>query len=101
MSRFFQRERTEDVAHYRLVPLLAFLVLQAMAWLRWFEVVGPRWDDSAAYRWALARFYVLTGLHAALAAMASWQAGGGHLLSLSLVQTVTHCIQFSDAGREE
>ncbi len=34
----------------------------------------------------------LTGLHAALAGWASWQAGGGHLIDLSLVQTVRHCI---------
>ncbi|MBP6725058.1 MAG: CoA transferase [Halioglobus sp.] len=34
----------------------------------------------------------LTGLHAALAGWASWLAGGGQLLELSLVQTVRHCI---------
>lgn len=34
----------------------------------------------------------LTGLHAALAAWASWQVGGGHLIALSLCQTVAHCI---------
>lgn len=36
----------------------------------------------------------LTGMHAALAGYASWLAGGGHLLSLSLVQTVSHCVKF-------
>lgn len=35
----------------------------------------------------------LTGIHAALAAYASWQAGGGHLLSLSLVNTIQNCLQ--------
>ena len=34
----------------------------------------------------------LTGLHAALAALASQSAGGGHLLSLSLVEIVRHCV---------
>jgi crotonobetainyl-CoA:carnitine CoA-transferase CaiB-like acyl-CoA transferase len=34
----------------------------------------------------------LTGLHAALAGWASWLAGGGHLVELSLEQTVRHCI---------
>ncbi len=34
----------------------------------------------------------LTGLHAALAGWASWLAGGGHLVELSLAQTVRHCI---------
>lgn len=35
----------------------------------------------------------LTGMHAALAGYASWMSGGGHLLSLSLVQTVQNCVQ--------
>ena len=34
----------------------------------------------------------LTGMHAAVAGWASWLAGGGHLLELSLEQTVRHCI---------
>ncbi len=34
----------------------------------------------------------LTGLHAALAAYASWLSGGGHHLSLSLVETVRHSV---------
>ena len=34
----------------------------------------------------------MTGMHAALAAYASWLAGGGHLLSLSLVQTIQNCV---------
>jgi hypothetical protein len=37
----------------------------------------------------------LTGMHAALAALASVRAGGGHLLSLSLHQTVRHCLTFA------
>lgn len=37
----------------------------------------------------------LTGMHAALGALASWQGGGGHLLAFSLVQTVQHCVAFS------
>ncbi len=36
----------------------------------------------------------LTGLHAALAAWASYVEGGGRLLSLSLVDVVRHCVQF-------
>lgn len=34
----------------------------------------------------------LTGLHAAVAGWASWLAGGGKLIELSLAQTVRHCI---------
>jgi len=34
----------------------------------------------------------LTGMHAALAGYGSWLAGGGHLLSLSLVQTSQNCV---------
>lgn len=36
----------------------------------------------------------LTGMHAALAAWACWQAGGGALLSLSLRDVVRHCVSF-------
>ena len=36
-----------------------------------------------------------TGMHAALAALASWRGGGGHLISLSLMQTMQHCIAFA------
>ena len=35
----------------------------------------------------------LTGLYAALAALRSWQAGGGELLELSLCGVVQHCIR--------
>ena len=34
----------------------------------------------------------LTGIHASLAGWASWLAGGGQLLELSLEGTVRHCI---------
>ena len=37
----------------------------------------------------------LTGMHAALAALASHQSGGGRLLSLPLRDVVAHCIGFS------
>lgn len=37
----------------------------------------------------------LTGMHAALAALASHQDGGGRLLSLSLRDVVAHCISYS------
>ena len=37
----------------------------------------------------------LTGMHAALAALASHQGGGGRLLSLALHDVVSHCIGFS------
>ena len=36
----------------------------------------------------------LTGLHAALAAWASYRAGGGRLLALALRDVVAHCIGF-------
>jgi len=46
---------------------IAFLVIQFRAWLTWLEPVTLRWEDSSGneYRYALAGFYVLTGLHAA------------------------------------
>lgn len=36
----------------------------------------------------------LAGLHAALAGWASWQAGGGALISIALVDVVRHCLGF-------
>jgi cytochrome c oxidase subunit 3 len=43
---------------------LVFLGLQAWAWAAWLREVGPRWEEAELYRYALASFYVLTGLHA-------------------------------------
>ena len=43
---------------------LAFLVLQAWCWWVWLTGVSDRWADSLDHRWALAGFYVLTGIHA-------------------------------------
>ena len=40
----------------------------------------------------------LTGLHCALVGWASWLAGGGELLDLSLHQTVAHCIDWADSN---
>jgi len=42
----------------------------------------------------------LTGLHAALAAWASYREGGGLLLSLALNQVVAHCLAFDLPGSE-
>jgi hypothetical protein len=39
-----------------------------------------------------------TGMHAALAAWASYRNGGGGLIALSLVDVVRHCIQFDLPG---
>jgi hypothetical protein len=36
----------------------------------------------------------LTGLHAALAALACWRGGGGYLLDLALSDVVAHCLTF-------
>jgi crotonobetainyl-CoA:carnitine CoA-transferase CaiB-like acyl-CoA transferase len=36
----------------------------------------------------------LTGMHAAVAAQASWRAGGGHLLDVSLRDVTAHCLLF-------
>ncbi len=43
----------------------------------------------------------LTGLHAALAALASWRAGGGHLIDLNLCDVTAHCLRFpqTEQGR--
>jgi hypothetical protein len=40
----------------------------------------------------------LTGLHAALAAWASWRAGGGVLLDLSLCDVTAHALAFAPTG---
>lgn len=40
----------------------------------------------------------LTGLHAALAALASFRGGGGRLISLSLHDVLSHCGQFTLPG---
>lgn len=42
-----------------------FLVMQYGAWTTWFAGVSGSWEDSQPHRWALASFYVLTGIHAA------------------------------------
>jgi len=39
----------------------------------------------------------LTGLHAALAALACWEGGGGYLLDLALSDVVAHCLGFGPA----
>lgn len=44
---------------------IAFLLLQTWCWLEWLVPISQRWHDSDAHRFALAGFYVLTGLHAA------------------------------------
>ncbi len=43
---------------------VGFMLLQAWAWSSWFASVGGLWEDSQPHRWALASFYVLTGIHA-------------------------------------
>jgi len=43
---------------------VAFLLSQTWCWLEWLGPVSQRWPDSDAYRFALAGFYVLTGVHA-------------------------------------
>lgn len=43
----------------------------------------------------------LTGLHAALAAWASWRSGGGHLLALSLDGVLRHCATFAQPASDE
>ncbi|NMG32430.1 CoA transferase [Aromatoleum evansii] len=43
----------------------------------------------------------LTGLHAALAAWASWRSGGGHLLALSLASVLRHCASFAQPASDD
>ena len=43
----------------------------------------------------------LTGLHAALAALACWRAGGGALLDLSLCGVTAHALAFAPTGEFE
>jgi len=57
-----------DGASQRMMVTLAlgtvFLVLQVVAWWGWLSQIHDQWETSQAYRWALASFYVLTGVHA-------------------------------------
>lgn len=43
---------------------IAFLLIQSYAWIAWLEPVSHQWNKSNDYRFALAGFFVLTGLHA-------------------------------------
>ena len=75
-------------------------------WIAYGDDAGVAAGLSALLHRATGRWLVcgdaiadpLTGLHAAVAALYSWRAGGGHLVSLSLAQTVRHCIAFAGRG---
>lgn len=43
---------------------IAFLIIQSYAWITWLEPVSHQWSRANDYRFALAGFFVLTGLHA-------------------------------------
>lgn len=58
-----------------------------------------RWQFEASGEWLFCGDAIadpLTGLHAALAALARYRSGEGGLLSLALQKVVQHCLQFSD-----
>jgi hypothetical protein len=42
----------------------------------------------------------LTGLHAAVSALASWNGGGGHLLDLALCDVAAHTLAFDPTAKE-
>lgn len=44
---------------------IAFLLIQSYAWITWLEPVSRQWSKSNDFRFALAGFFVLTGIHAA------------------------------------
>ena len=44
---------------------LAFIGMQAIAWIEWLPPAIERWADSNAWRFALMVFYVFTAVHAA------------------------------------
>jgi cytochrome c oxidase subunit 3 len=44
---------------------VAFLGLQAVCWIQWYGELIDHWSPEEAFRFALAAFYVFTGLHAA------------------------------------
>lgn len=44
---------------------LAFLGIQAVCWIQWFGELTDYWSPEKEFRFALAAFYVLTGMHAA------------------------------------
>ncbi len=72
----------------------------AASWIAYGDDAGVAGGLSAAIHRATGQWLFcgdaiadpLTGLHAALAGYASWRSGGGHLLCLSLVGTVQHCV---------
>jgi cytochrome c oxidase subunit 3 len=43
----------------------AFLGVQAICWIQWYGQLIDHWSPEEAFRFALAAFYVFTGLHAA------------------------------------
>lgn len=62
-----RRDRQTAVRVGMLVTTLlgfVFLALQVVAGTSWLGVVSDRWAESETFRFALASFYVLTGLHA-------------------------------------
>jgi len=64
--RATRADRARPAARLLLVTLslgLVFLMLQLVAWVQWLEVVDARWVESTSHRFAVAGFYVLTGLH--------------------------------------
>lgn len=102
----------------RQMGILAEEVVQSQPGLTWVSITGygrddpaGNWvafgDDAAAAaglsailhavtgEWLICADAIadpLTGLHAALAGWHHWRAGGGGLVTLSLEQTVRHCI---------
>lgn len=44
---------------------MAFLGLQAVCWIQWLGELHEHWSQESEFRFALAAFYVFTGLHAA------------------------------------
>ena len=66
--RAARNDRPDAIRWFMLLTTyagIAFLFIQLRAWLGWFQDVSQLWADWNEFRYALAGFFVLTGLHAA------------------------------------
>lgn len=97
----FAEQMIESMPHLTWVSITGYGRREPQAnWIAYGDDAGVGAGLSAILRevtgeWLLCGDAIadpLTGLHAAVAGWASWRAGGGHLVELSLEQTVRHCI---------
>ncbi len=63
-----KRGWTRRLRYFMMATLalgIGFLAMQGVAWSNWLAALEGMLGESEPHRWALAAFYVLTGIHAA------------------------------------